>query len=186
MNSIWSYLLIVYTLLICGKRLNPCQNIWDLWWVSPNNSSIWLYSHFICEPHTYQCLILSRQAQWRLCTIWGKERYSLVHKQPHILYQYKILLSFPSSRVSSNSMLINQFSSPSPPRKILFSQYTFRRGILRNHQKYYPCSLLLPFSSQSPLISGWNRSLKGYLAIYSVIWLDQSITAAHMDESTGF
>ena len=51
------------------ENLDPGQNIWDLWWVSPKDSSISLYSYYICEPHTYQCLIMSRQAQWHLGNI---------------------------------------------------------------------------------------------------------------------
>ena len=59
----------IFPLLIFWKRLDPRQNLWDLWQVSPNNSSISLYLYWSFKPHKYQCLILSLQAQRNLGTI---------------------------------------------------------------------------------------------------------------------
>ena len=42
------------------------------------NSSISLYSHFICEPHTYQRLIFSCQYQLHLGTIGQRYSQSLM------------------------------------------------------------------------------------------------------------
>ena len=113
-----------------------------------------------------------------------------------MLYQDRNLISFPVARRSSNSSSniprcdANELILFYPPWK-WFPQNIFGRVIHRNNHKYLPCSLLSPFSLQSRLISGWNRSLRHYLAISSVIRLDKplfydnSIAEAQPDESTG-
>ena len=78
------------------------------------------------------------------------------------------------------------------PSQRWFLQYIFGQLIHENHHKYIPCSLLLSFYLQIRLISGWNRSLRQFITIYSVIWLedplilDNSIAVAQLDELTGF
>ena len=87
-------------------------------------------------------------------------------------------------------MLMHQFYFFASQR--WFLQYIFGRVIRRNHHKYIPCSLLIPFHSQSRMISGLNISLSQSLAISSAVWLEEPWFSDHYiaeeqpDETTGF
>ena len=84
---------------------------------------------------------------------------------PRFLYQDRCLLSFPASRSSSNSSYNIPRCDANEPilffsSQRLFSQYIFGQVIHGNHHKYLSCSLLLPFSSHSRLISSFKYILK--------------------------
>ena len=121
--------------------------------------------------------------EWSLC---------FFTRIPSFLYQDQTLLSFPAVIISSNSSSNIPRCDTNEPifffllPKDYFWKFIFRRVIRGNHRKYIPCSLLLPFSSQSRLISSWNISLSQSISISSVIWLEEHIAAEQLDESTVF
>ena len=112
--------------------------------------------------------------------------------------QDRPLLSSPEEIISSNSSSKIPRCDANEP--ILFF-YSSKRWFCHKYlYEYYigtttsifPDTYYQFFSSQSRLIRGWNIPLRGFLAISSVIWLeeplfsDNYIAAAQPDESTGF